>query len=103
MAAKKDTVAVEVTRQWHWRNTMKTVRFFIFDARAGAFVVLVLVHARLWTLGLCLFTMTIFWLFERKNLSFPAALRAIRVWFIGKKRPAWIKTRRRKLLDTGSR
>src|ERR1700722_17769218 len=98
-----ETVQVEVARNWHWRNTMKVTRFFIFDGRAGGFVVLVLVHARLWTLGLCILTMTIFWLFERKALTFPAALRAIRVWFIGKRRPAWIHTRRRRLLDTGSR
>jgi intracellular multiplication protein IcmT len=96
-------VAVEVGKTWHWRNTQKTVRFFIFDARAGFFVVLVLVHARLWTLCLAILVMMIFWAFERKSLSFPAALRAIRVWLIGPKRPGWIFTRRRKLLDTGSR
>ena len=52
---------------WHWRNTMKTVRFFIFDARAGFFVVLVLVHARAWTLGLAVCVMTVFYLLERRN------------------------------------
>ena len=70
---------VEVGKAWHWRNTQKTVRFFIFDARAGFFVVLVLVHARLWTLSLAIIVMTIFYLLERRSLSFPAALRAIRV------------------------
>jgi len=86
---------------WHWRNTMKTVRFFIFDARAGFFVVLVLVHARLWTLMLAIGVMTVFYLLERKSLSFPAALRSARVWIIGSRRPAWIYSRRRKLQDTG--
>lgn len=95
-------MADQVTQGWHWRNSMKTVRFFIFDARAGFFVVLVLVHARLWTLCLAVLVMTIFWLFERKSLTFPAALRAIRVWIIGPYRPGWIWTRRRKLQDTGS-
>jgi intracellular multiplication protein IcmT len=94
---------VEVGKAWHWRNTQKTVRFFIFDARAGFFVVLVLVHARLWTLCLAIVVMSIFYLLERRSLSFPAALRALRVWIIGPKRPGWIFTRRRKLLDTGSR
>jgi len=88
---------------WHWRNSMKTVRFFIFDARAGFFVVLVLVHARLWTLGLAVGFMGIFYLLERRSLTFPAALRSLRVWLIGSRRPAWIWTRRRKLTDTGSR
>lgn len=95
-------MAVESDGSWHWRNSMKTVRFFIFDARAGFFVVLVLIHARLWTLGLAVVCMGVFYLLERKSLSFPAALRAIRVWLIGSRRPAWIWTRRRKLTDTGS-
>lgn len=88
---------------WHWRNTMKPVRFFIFDARAGFFVVLVLVHARMWTLTLLLLVLAVFYILERKGLSFANALRAMRVWLIGPVRPAWIWTRRRKLTDTGSR
>ncbi|MBI1215046.1 MAG: type IV secretion protein IcmT [Alphaproteobacteria bacterium] len=92
-----------VTTDWHWRNTMKTVRFFIFDARAGFFVVLVLVHARMWTLMLAILVMSTFYLLERKSLTFPAALRSLRVWLIGSYRPGWIWSRRRKLIDTGSR
>lgn len=89
-------------KNWHWRNTMKPVRFFQFDARSAIFLMLVLVHARLWTLELMIAVMCIFWILERKGLSYAAALRAMRVWFIGYYRPAWIYTRRRKLLDTGS-
>lgn len=96
--AKKE----EETQYWHWRNTMKPVRFFQFDARAGFFVVLVLVHARLWTLIVLILVLLVFYLLERKGLSFVAALRALRRWLIGPRRPAWIWTRRRKLLDTGS-
>lgn len=88
---------------WHWRNTQKPVRFFMFDARAGFFVVLLLVHFRIWTLALLLTVLVVFWLLERKGLHFAAALRAVRFWLVGKYRPAWIWTRRRKLLDTGSR
>ena len=87
---------------WHWRNTMKPPRFFIFDARAGYFLILVLVHFRIWTLGLMIGVLCIFWILERKGLSFASAFRAIRLWLIGNYRPAWIYTRRRKLLDTGS-
>ena len=87
---------------WHWRNTMKPVRFFQFDARAGIFVIVVLMHARFWTFGLMLGVLFIFWILERKGLSFAAALRAIRVWMLGAHRPAWIYSRRRKFTDTGS-
>jgi len=87
---------------WHWRNTMKPVRFFQFDARAGFFIILVLIHARFWTLGLLIAVLVVFWILERKGLSFAAALRALRLWLVGNYRPAWVYTRRRKLLDTGS-
>lgn len=89
-------------QDWHWRNSMKTVRFFMFDARAGLFVVLLLVHFRVSTIMLLMLVFVFFYVLERKGLSFPAAIRAIRLWLIGNYRPAWIWTRRRKLLDTGS-
>ena len=95
-------MAKEGATTWHWRNTMKTVRFFQFDARAGFFIILVLVHARVWTFALMILVNVLFWILERKGLSFAAAVRAIRLWFVGPYRPAWIYTRRRKLLDTGS-
>ena len=92
----------DAIRTWHWRNTMKPVRFFQFDARACFFLLLVLVHARLWTLYLLIFVNLVFWLLERKGLSFAAAMRAGRLWLVGNYRPAWIFSRRRRFLDTGS-
>jgi len=87
---------------WHWRNTMKPVRFFHFDARAGFFVILVLIHARLWTLILMLVVLALFWILERKGLQFPSAMRAIRSWICGPLRPAWMFRTRQHLRDTGS-
>lgn len=92
----------EVKQDWHWRNSMKVVRFFQFDARAGFALLLVLVHFRLWTLCFAAIVMTFFYLLERKGLTFPASVRAMRVWFIGKKRPAIVFTTRRDLRDFGS-
>lgn len=86
---------------WHWRNTMKPVRFFNFDGRAGFFLVLFILHARASTFALLAVVFGYFYLLERKGLSFDAALRATRVWLIGPNRPAWAPSRRRKLLDTG--
>jgi intracellular multiplication protein IcmT len=86
---------------WHWRNTMKPVRFFSFDGRAGFFLVLFIVHARLSTLVLLVVVFSYFYILERKGLSFPSALRAMRVWIIGPVRPAWLFTRHRRLRDTG--
>ncbi len=81
---------------------MKTVRYFKFDARSAFIHILKLLHASLWTLNLLIVVMTLFWVLERKGLSFPAALRALRVWLIGPHRPGWIFSRRRKLHDSGS-
>ena len=92
----------EEFEDWHFRNTMKTVRFFFLDYRASAFVILVLLHVRTWTIALALSSTVVFWMFERRGLSFSAAIRAMRVWIIGAHRPAIVYTRRRKLTDTGS-
>ena len=88
--------------RWHWRNTMKPVRFFMLDGRIVFFVVLFLLHARPWTIYLLFGVGVIFWILERRGLSFAAALRALRLWFIGINRPAWIYSRRRTFLDSGS-
>lgn len=90
-----------VVEQWHWRNTSRPIRFFQFDGRAGLFVGLVLVHIRLSTIVMLVCALFVFRILEQKGLSFPAAIRRARVYFIGKYRPAWVYTRRRKLLDTG--
>lgn len=72
----------------HWRNTQKPARFFFLDARAFLAILFFLMHARLWTFVLVLAVMFSFWLFERRGLTFDAALRAIRCWFVGIRRPA---------------
>ena len=95
-------MAKQIPENWHWRNSMKPVRFFNFDGRAGFFLVLFIVHMRVSTLVLLVVVFSYFHILERKGLSFPAALRATRVWFIGPYRPAWIFTRRRNLHDSGS-
>ena len=90
----------QVEESWHWRNTMKPVRFFNFDGRAGFFLILLIVHLRLYTIIGVGLMFIFFYLLERKGLSFSASLRAIRVWFIGPYRPAWLFTRKRKMTDT---
>lgn len=85
----------------HWRNTQKPARFFALDARAFAAVLVFLVHARLWTFGLVVIVMLIFWVAERRGLTFEAALRALRAWLAGARRPALRSTLRRHWTDFG--
>lgn len=92
-------MAKEEVREWHWRNSMKVVRFFGIDARAAAFWIFVLLHFRTWTFVLAAIVTIVFLMLERRGLTYKAAWRAARVWFIGNKRPALIWTTRRKMLD----
>ncbi|MBI2234954.1 MAG: type IV secretion protein IcmT [Micavibrio aeruginosavorus] len=86
---------------WHWRNTMRTVRFFNLDARASMPFIVLLVYARPITLLLALVTTLIFRFLEMKGLTFPAAMRSLRVWLIGQYRPSWASFRRRNMRDYG--
>jgi len=85
----------------HWRNTQKPARFFALDARAFVAILVFLVHARLWTFILALSVMLLFWVFERRGLTFEASLRAMRSWIIGRKRPANHRRSMRHWIDYG--
>jgi hypothetical protein len=45
--------------------------------------------------------MLVFWILERRGLTFEAALRALRSWIVGRKRPAILKKYRRMWIDFG--
>lgn len=92
---------IETSGDWHWRNSMKPVKFFALDARVALFFLIFLVHMRVWTLGLFFFVAFIFLLLERRGLTFDAAIRSARTWIIGPKRPGWLWMRRRKMVDYG--
>ena len=85
----------------HWRNTQKPARFFFLDARAFLAILLFLVHARLWTFVLAIILMLIFWALERQGLTFESALRALRSWFLGSRRPANSRRAIRRWIDYG--
>lgn len=100
MATAQDDLEIE-KRNWHWRNTMRPARFFSLDARAALPFFVLLVYARPVTLALTLLIVAFFWLLERRGLTFPAALRAIRVWIIGDRRPGWYSYAHRRMRDFG--
>jgi intracellular multiplication protein IcmT len=86
---------------WHWRNSMKPVRFFALDARVAVFFMLFLVHMRLFTFGLFWVMCFLFWILERKGLTFDAAIRSARTWILGANRPGLLWHRKRRLTDYG--
>lgn len=89
-------------QNWHWRNTMRPVRFFGLDARV-AFILFALMPfwARPTVWFIMIVNVTLFWYLETKGLTFPAAIRAFRAWIFGRKRPAWLSIRHRKMVDYG--
>lgn len=87
---------------WHWRNSMRTVRFYSFDARAA--IVIFILFFRLtdpYAWLLVLFTFMFFRFLERRGLTFPAAMRNFRQWIVGKDRPGWPGVYNKKFRDYG--
>ncbi len=86
---------------WHWRNNMRTVRFFALDARASLSFMTLLVYARTSTIILTFIITMIFYWLEKKGLTFPAALRSLRMWFVGLERPGVASVHKKRLIDRG--
>lgn len=99
MGSREDTE--EEKANWHWRNSMRPVRFFALDARASIPFFITLFHFRPVTVALTVIFTTVFVLLERRGLSFDASLRAFRAWFLGQRRPGWISLRRKRMVDFG--
>ena len=99
MGAEQDTAEEKVN--WHWRNSMRPVRFFGMDARAAIPFFILLVYFRPVSLFLTFVSTIVFVSLEKRGLTFPSALRAFRSWLNGQRRPAWILVRRRRFVDYG--
>ncbi len=99
MGQAEDTQDEKVN--WHWRNSMRPVRFFNIDARAAIPFCLLLVYFRPITLFLTFSSTILFIALEKRGLTFPSALRSFRSWINGQQRPAWVASRRRKMRDFG--
>lgn len=91
----------QVLIDWHWRDSMRPARFFIFDARSALFLAILLVYPRPSTFMLFVIILFFFYLLERVGLTFEAALRRMRSWLAGNERPAVIWTARRRMIDFG--
>lgn len=101
MGAAEELENLQEKSNWHWRNSMRTVRFLAFDARAALPLPLLLVYARLSTLILTIVTLVAFRYLERRGLTFPSAIRNFRAWMAGDNRPAWISVQNKKFRDFG--
>ncbi|MGH1375033.1 MAG: IcmT/TraK family protein [Alphaproteobacteria bacterium] len=83
----KELENIEAKMNWHWRDTMRTVRFLSFDARVAFLIPIWLVYLRWSTIILSFLVFYMFKFFENRGLTFPAAMRSFRGWLIGRERP----------------
>lgn len=97
----KEIDNIQAKLNWHWRDTMRTIRFFGFDGRVALLIPIWLVYLRWSTVIL---TVAVFYLFkflESRGLTFPSALRSFRCWLIGRERPALPSIHIHKFKDYG--
>lgn len=85
-----------------WRDTMRTPRIFIFEAKTVVLpLMLSLLHIRLWTLILCIAVIVALRLAEARGMSTVAAVKAVRSAIAGSIRPATPISSRRRMIDHG--
>lgn len=99
MSAADQIQQTQEQLNWHWRNTMRPVQFFNMDARAVLPFCILLFYARLVMLAIAVMVTIIFWLVEKFGLTFPAALRKVRMLMVGIHRPALKPFRHRRFKE----
>lgn len=95
---------IETEGDWHWRNSMRNLRFFALDARAAIPIFSLILPTgdfRQYLFFMTIIAMIAFYVLERRGLSFAAALRALRRWIHGPVRPAVMWFKYRKMVDYG--
>ena len=76
----------------HWRDSARSSRFVLFDARAAFPAFFFLLHIRWWTAGLVIFSIVFFSIVEHYGFTIPVFLRWFRGFLAGtvkSSRPWW--------------
>ncbi|HGF1440178.1 TPA: type IVB secretion system protein IcmT [Legionella pneumophila] len=72
----------------HWRDSARSARFFVVDARAAFPIFLFLMHIRVWTGVLVLVSAIFFGIIEHYGFTVPVFLRWLRSLLAGSVRSA---------------
>lgn len=67
----------------HWRDSARSARFFMVDARAAFPIFFFLMHIRVWTGILVLVSAVFFGILEHYGFTLPVFLRWLRLFFAG--------------------
>lgn len=76
----------------HWRDSSRSARFFLVDARAAFPIFLFLMHIRMWTAILALVSVVFFGIIEHYGFTVPVFLRWLRTFLAGPRKmssPWW--------------
>lgn len=78
----------------HWRDSARSARFFMVDARAAFPIFLFLMHIRVWTGVLVLVSAVFFGVIEHYGFTMPVFLRWMRTTIAGpvKSSQPWWRT-----------
>ncbi|MDP1602308.1 MAG: IcmT/TraK family protein [Legionella sp.] len=68
----------------HWRDSARSARFFIVDARAAFPIFLFLMHIRVWTGVLVILSAVFFGIIEHYGFTVPVFLRWLRNFLSGR-------------------
>ncbi len=99
--AGQEILEVKDQIDWKWRNSMRPVRFFAFDARASLAFFFLLLYARWITLFFVAASTFLFWILEKNGLTFSSAMRRFRLFISGDERPALMTFRKHPFKDYG--
>lgn len=99
--AKEELENLQASLNWHWRDTMRTIRFFNFDSRVAILVPVWLLYLRTSTIIVSFMVFYLFNYLENKGLTFPSALRALRSWLTGRYRPSNLGLSNHEFIDYG--
>ena len=78
----------------HWRDSARSIRFFIWDGKAAFPMVLFLMHMRIWTFVVALATMMFFTVLNRYGFSPVVFFRWLRNLLAGRRKlaiPWWMR------------
>jgi intracellular multiplication protein IcmT len=77
----------------HWRDSARSARFFMIDARAAFPIFFFLMHIQVWTGLLAIVSMLFFGIIEHYGFTVPVFLRWLRTFIAGKykySKPWWL-------------
>ena len=70
----------------HWRDSSRAPRFFMIDARSSLFLLLFLLHPRIWSGVLCLTVLIVFSILDYFKLPLVVTFRLLRGMIAGKEK-----------------